>query len=72
MIVNDVINRLIASRALNINEKQTIFRNDPTDQEKVERFLDIIVRKLDSAYYDLVDGLDQTGQAALADLLRDD
>jgi len=70
LILDSVVNELISKRVLNCDQRHQIRRNDATNREKVERFVDILVMRSDSAYYDFITSLRNTGQHHVANELE--
>ena len=70
MVLDDVMNYLMERRVLTFDERHQIKRNDATDREKVERFVQLIVKKNNSAFYDLIASLRSTGQEHVATVLE--
>jgi len=68
---DSIANDLIEENIISVNEKQKIEMN-ATDNQKVERFLDIFPRKSNEAFEVLIGSLRKCGQAHVADELSND
>ena len=69
MSVDELVSRMVAGQVFTLHEAQKI-RAKPDDEERAFKFLDIIRKKSEAAYYHLVEALRETGQPHLANLLQ--
>jgi len=70
MILDDIVDELISRGILTFDEKHQIYRNDASYRQQVERFIELLMRKPDSAFDELIEGLCNTGQSHVANELK--
>ena len=67
--VNEVLNKFRAAKILTRDEWDEL-RRLPAGRERAESFLDRLTRKEDKAFYILIEALEGTCQAHLANILK--